>query len=440
MKHPGTRSLATAAIIGGLAIAGCGDAGETGGGKITSASNEYVVERSFENGVESVRTISGSRWGANATLIEELSIGEEIGREAYLFGSVTGAWATNDRIYLIDSQVPAVRAFDLDGQHLFDIGGPGQGPGEYGRPAAIAVTDDGRIMVADSMGARINIYDAAGGLVEDWPLRAPKSALGLVLSYDGEIYTRSWSIGAGRMGIQAVGPAGLTGEIFFPPPIAYEVPTVSVGKALTMAVPFAPVYSWVFAPGGEMVAGVGNDYRFEIHRPDGTITRVERSWTPVPVEAEEAAFRARVASNAMRRMSPDLRMSSADVLRDKPAFNGFYPDRAGRVWVLRQGPGRPDSACVDAASPPLLMATPAGSVEIAGKSPSFVADDGEDECWADTFMFDLFDIVTGDFLGTVNAPENGFRTPLFADADTVLAAVADEVGTVRLKSYRLQID
>ena len=233
----------------------------------------------------------------------------------------------------------------------------------------------------------------------------------------------------------------LTGEILFPPLIAYEPPTVSVGKGLAIALPFAPAYSWVFAPGGEMVAGVGSEYRFEIRRPDGAALRVERSWTPVPVEADEAEFRAGIASNAMRMMSPGLGMSSADVLPDKPAFSGFYADRAGRVWVLRQGPGRPDPACIDAASPPLLMATPAGtSVEVAGKFSSFAGGAGEDECWADTFTFDLFDIVTGDFLGTVNAPEHGFRTPLFADADTVLAAVADEVDTVRLKSYRLRID
>ena len=437
----GPKLVALPVLIGVLAITGCGDVGKSGGDEAAAASNEYVVERSFENGIEAMRTVSGSRWGGNATLVEELSIGEEIGPEAYLFGSVTGAWATDDRIYLIDAQVPAVRAFDLHGRHLFDLGGPGQGPGEYGRPAAIAVTDDGRVMIADSTGARIIIYDGEGALIEDRPLRAPKSALGLVLSYDGEIYTQSWSLADERMGIQAVGPDGLTGEILFPPLIAYEPPTVSVGKGLAIPLPFAPAYSWVFAPGGEMVAGVGSEYRFEIHRPDGAALRVERSWAPVPVEAEEAAFRARIASNAMRMMSPGLGMSSADVLPNKPAFSGFYADRAGRVWVLRQGPGRPDPACIDAASPPLLMATPAGtSVEIAGKFSSLAGDADEDECWADTFTFDLFDIVTGDFLGAIDAPDYGFRVPLFADNDTVLAAVMDEAGTVRLKQYRLQIE
>jgi len=33
-----------------------------------------------------------------------------------------------------------------------------------------------------------------------------------------------------------------------------------------------------------------------------------------------------------------------------------------------------------------------------------------------------------------------FTQPLFVDGDTVLASVTDEVGTVRLKKYRLVID
>jgi len=142
-------------------------------------------------------------------------------------------------------------------------------------------------------------------------------------------------------------------------------------------------------------------------------------------------------------------VSSTDVPPHKPAFTSFYADRAGRIWVVRQGPGRPDPLCINAAevaNPTLLMATQAGTyVETAGKArylgPSAGdADALEGGCWTDSFMFDLFDIVTGDFLGTIEAPEHGFRAPLFADADTVLAAVADESGTVRLKRYRLKIN
>ena len=442
-RYSRPRFLAAASIIGSLAIAGCGGAGASGAGRATSSPDEYVVERSVENGIETVRTVSGSRWGGRATLVEELSIGEEIGQDAYLFGSISAAWATEDRIYVVDAQVPAVRAFDLKGEYLFDIGNPGQGPGEYGIPSAVAVTSDGRVLVADAMNARISVYDAEGGFVEDWPLVSQKSALGLTLGTDGEIYTQAWSLDEGRLGIQAVGPEGLIGEILFPPQIEFEPATVPIGEGLDMILPFAPRYTWAFAPGGAVVAGTGEQYRVEVHRQDGTVTAIERRSEPVVVEAKEAEFRALLASRSLRLMSPDLSIGRGDIPPHKPAFSSFYPDRAGRVWVVRQGPGRPDPECIDAdaaASPRLMMATAAGtSFEIGGKPGPWDAASLEGRCWADTYTFDVFDIASGDFLGTVGSPENGFRVPLFANTETVLAAVADELGTVRLKKYRLQI-
>ena len=72
---------------------------------------------------------------------------EEGGEGVYLFGAITAAWATSDRIYIVDSQVPAVRAFDHQGNYLFDVGRPGQGPGEYIQPMALALGGDGRVIV-----------------------------------------------------------------------------------------------------------------------------------------------------------------------------------------------------------------------------------------------------------------------------------------------------
>ena len=430
------------ALAGSLAIAGCG--GTETGGNAATATGDHVVERGVENGVETVHNLSGSRWGGNATLVEEISIGDEIGEQSYLFGNISGAWATDERFYLIDAQVPAVRAFDRDGRYLFDVGRPGQGPGEYNYPTAIAVTNGGNVAIADAMSARITIYDRDGELIEDWPLQSQKSALGLVPSYDGEMFTQSWSLEAGRMGMQAVGPEGLVGEILFPPPNAYMPASVAAGKGLEVLVPFAPEYSWTFAPGGEILAGVGDEYRFEIHRRDGTITHVERSWEPVAVQSGEADYRAELATNAIRRFSPDGGMSSSEVAENKPAFVGIYPDRAGRVWLVRQGPGRPDPTCDDTASGAaarVRMAMGDGeSIQVGAKIAAMPREPVVDNCWADAVTFDLFDIRTGEFLGTVDAPENGFQRPMFGDNETVLAAVTDDAGTVRLKAYRLQIE
>ncbi len=59
------------------------------------------------------------------------------------------------------------------------------------------------------------------------------------------------------------------------------------------------------------------------------------------------------------------------------------------------------------------------------------------ECWANTYMFDVFELASGEFLGTVPAHEAGFNIPLFVAGDTILAAETDGMGTTRLKKYRL---
>ena len=446
-------------------LAACG--GSTSGNGVeaeASANGEYTTERNTVDGIETVRTVSGSRWGGDGRLVEELSIGEEIGDDAYLFGQITAAWATEDRIYVVDSQVPTVRAFDHDGNYLFDIGSPGQGPGEYGQPLGIAVADDGRIMVTDLQGGRLNVFDTDGSPLDDWSLGSPQAAMGLEMTYDGQLFTRmiempdrnQMTSGAFeiRMGMQAVGPDGLEGDPVFPPPNDYEQPTTTIemgGNRMQMAIlPFTPGYEWVLTPGGDMVVGVGNEYRFEIHAPDGRVTVVEKYWDPVPVDPGELHFRTEMAATNFRAMSPDFRIPESEVPDHKPAFTRFRADRSRRVWVIRQGPSRLDADCTEmggggGGGGVSIMMTVGGSGGGGGGPQVRVGSGGfgrpeteyDGECWANTYMFDVFELASGEFLGTVPAPEAGFTVPLFVDGDTVLAAVTDGMGITRLKKYRL---
>jgi len=449
------------ALTTALLLAACGGEVETGGAA-TADAGEYVVERSTAEGVETVRTVSGSRWGGNARLVEELSIGEEIGEDAFLFGSITAAWATEDRIYVVDSQIPVVRAFDHQGNFLHQVGRTGQGPGEYNRPMGVAVKSNGEVLISDLGGARLSTFDTEGNSVDDWSLGSPQAALGLQLTYDGEIYTRMLEMpeemnmgemGELREGMQPVGADGELGEPIFPPEIDYEPPTVEVtlgggmgGRSMSMAIlPFTPSYEWAFAPGGEMLAGVGNEYSFQIHAPDGRQTAVEKAWDPVPVDPGERGFRADNAASQFRQMAPDFSIPESEVPDSKAAFTRLQPDRSGRVWVARQGPSVPDETCAEAdhgGGMAIMLSSSGGASVVSADSLTGGDDEGEDDsdCWANTYTFDVFELATGEFLGTVPAPEMGFTRPLFANDDTVLAAVTDEMGTVRLKKYRLVID
>ena len=438
-----------------LVAVACG--GDPGAGPANSAvadTGNYVVERSEADGVETVRTVSGSRWGGNPRLIEELSIGEEVGDDALLFGAISASWATGDRIYAVDTQIPAVRAFDHQGNFLHQVGGLGQGPGEYSRPIGLAVDGQGRVLVTDLQGARLNIYDSDGNRIEDWPLGTPQAALGLQVSLDGEVFTRVIELPSEisgpielKEGMRRVGPDGHQGDPFYPPEIEFEQPTVKVefgDNSFDMAIlPFTPSYQWAFAPGGEMIAGVGNEYRIEIHAGGGTVRVIEKAWIPVPVNPDERSFRAEMAAQPMRRMAPELTIPESDVPAHKPAFTRLTADRNGRLWVTRQGPSEIDPDCREtsgAAGGGVAIVMGASGDTMVRADPGGDDEEYDGDCWRNTWLFDVFEIDSGEFLGTVAAPEPGFTQVQFVDDDVVLGSVTDELGTVRLKKYRLVID
>ena len=92
-----------------------------------------------------VRTLSGSVWGAEATLVPEVSIGELDGPEEYLFGWIFSIAVDDDRnVYVFDYQAQHVGVFDSAGNHVETLGRKGEGPGELNRAEAIAMLPDGR--------------------------------------------------------------------------------------------------------------------------------------------------------------------------------------------------------------------------------------------------------------------------------------------------------
>lgn len=73
-----------------------------------------------------------------------------------------------DRLYVVDiggvsSEHHRVRVFDAkSGQHLFDFGKRGSGPGEFNLPRDLAVGKEGRLYVVDGGNFRVQIFDHEG--------------------------------------------------------------------------------------------------------------------------------------------------------------------------------------------------------------------------------------------------------------------------------------
>jgi DNA-binding beta-propeller fold protein YncE len=74
----------------------------------------------------------------------------------------------NKLVLVVDAMFEAVQAFTYDGRLVFAFGHGGSGPGEFQLPAGISVHPDGRLLVADSYNARIQLFrlrsTVAGGI------------------------------------------------------------------------------------------------------------------------------------------------------------------------------------------------------------------------------------------------------------------------------------
>jgi hypothetical protein len=393
----------------------------------TGVEDSWRAERSVEGSVTVVRTISGSVWEGRVELIEELSIGQREGDPRYLLGNVQSLWSRDDRIYILDGAIPALRIYALDGRHLFDVGRRGDGPGEFREPMSIAVHPvTGRIYVRDGSVGRLNVYSPDGEALERWPIRGSfGTGRQLVMTPEGHLYTPilirydadplNW-----RYGMARCSPAGAV-EDTIPVPVydfePWRLTASHEGRSGWISVPFSPQLVYAFTSGRRMVAGISDQYRFEVYDPDDSVLRIEKPNSRIPVQPDEAVWYERWATASRSRVQPGWVWNGPPIPPYKPAFEAFFPDSAGRIWVLRAGLGRIQGNGVeDSTDPSALWNNPR---------------------WRDEHFFDVFD-SEGAFLGSLPVPAGSlFFPPPFIGDDRLLIYSEDESGTPSVKRYRL---
>lgn len=382
-----------------------------------ASSNAWAGTITTEGDVTTVVNEAGSVWGGQATLVEELSIGVEAGADEYMFGGVADVWATDDRIYVLDSQVPVVRVFDAGGNHVMDIGRRGQGPGEFTEPAGLVVTDAGDILVVETS-LQVDVFAPDGSSKATWNSGSPFSVYTnemIVLGFDGQIWVPSIEREPFRFGRALLDGDGNAGETLFPPELGWEPPCLTYTRrgndSTYCGIPFEPSAASALLLDGAWAVGVSNEYAYEVHNLDGTRLHVQRYWEPVPVTAEEADYaKQRTAQLVRERMGagPDWTWNGPEIPSHKPAFDLLSPDRDGRLWVLRARASHLSTDCSE----------------------------DEAECWRpEGYWLDAFE-RDGHFLGGVTLA----RRPagrLFIDGTTIIAAEMDEAGTYVVKKYRL---
>ncbi len=372
-----------------------------------------------------VRTLSGSVWGAGATLVPEVSIGELEGPEEYLFG-VVGSLAADDdlNVYVLDTQAQHVRVFDSAGTYLRTLGGRGEGPGEFRFAEAVALLPDGRLIVRDPGNQCVVVFGSGGDRTGQWGYRAGNMYFGrspLHTDAAGRTFlsTRDLSREGFRMQIVVLGPDGTPVDTLPEPAIDHDPPTLSaIGNSMIVSreVPFSPEYLWAIHRSGGFLTGFSAEYRIELQRDDGVL-RIERAGDPVPVAEEERVAMRESVEGSMRSTQPDWSWDGPPIPRHKPFFYELVAGRDGRIWVRVA-----------------TEAHPADNENHDPENPSSQA-----VVWREPLRYDVFE-PDGTYLGAVAAPE-GFehdRAPVF-DGDHVWAVTEDELGVERVVRYRIVV-
>jgi hypothetical protein len=105
------------------------------------------------------------------------SVGMVEGDSAYLFQQVVAAGLLSDgRIMVADGGLSVVRVFDASGAFLVQMGGPGDGPGEFAALRDARVTAGDTIVAWDSQAARVSRFTASGELVRTVVVNPPANS------------------------------------------------------------------------------------------------------------------------------------------------------------------------------------------------------------------------------------------------------------------------
>jgi len=263
--------------------------------------------------------------------------------EENLLGVIDQVLADDDgNVYLLDIQLVETQVFDSDGEYVRSLGNQGDGPGELRNVRDLLFLPDGTVGLVQGFPGRIVKIDfeglpagemkpggndpSAGGF---FALRSAASSGGrLVLG--GAKITRGDNSRTATNFIAAFDQDGIEGVRYLESVNVRDFGRMEFSEKGDF---FPGQGGWALADDGRLyVAPARNEYRIEVHAPDGslerTIVRKYESWERTPAEADRARemmmpFRRRNRNAIKLVMEPTER----DIL-------DIRLDPRGQLWVL----------------------------------------------------------------------------------------------------------
>ena len=409
---------------------------------IPTADEESVLEGGWQGTSTQVgdtlvvRTTAGSVWAGEGRLVAEAAIGTETLGENDLLGRVMSIAATSDRIFIADGIFTSVRVYDMDGNHITDVGREGEGPGEFRTVTAMGIDPiRGHLLVKEGSGivhrltlsgeyvARYNtgfFYSLTG---EELLLRVTRAGVPIIRhTYleDNPVPPPPFFARDALFTLDSAGTLTDTLEVPRPNDDAFML-RVDVNRESyrPQPVPFGPQEVWSISMKGEYIRGLPSDYRFEIHHSDGRITAIERGTEAHRVQPDERKAWEELTYAIMRDFDAGWEWEGPRIPEFKPFYSAIIPDHSGRLWVLREGEGRP--------------------VE-GWKEPAGWRGWEENPPWVAERWFEVFEEETGHYLGRVSRPKECKLNPEpYIEGDTFLCLTEDQLGRPVVRRYRLEV-
>lgn len=280
-----------------------------------------------------------------------------------------GRFLPDGRIVVADRGSSTIRVFSSDGGFLTEMGGEGDGPGEFRLISGLAITPPDTLHIWDSSALRLTTFLADGSLVgtQLFPASQPGgpggSLDGLAGLFSDGTPALSWTVPGPRIGGGVAADRTVFGRFGSDGSLQH---LLGEGEGLHRQAgspdPFSPYpHATVYRDSIYFMNGVGG--RIAVFSPDGAgVARtIDVPASHVPVDEAWTAFRASVQAEGRESL---LGRIPAPKLEHTPSLAGLLVDDQGRLWVKLYDP---ESDSVYFGRPPGVggewwVLTPAGQI------------------------------------------------------------------------------
>lgn len=264
------------------------------------------------------------------------------------FGNVTKVAALADGGFLVADGQGGVARFTIDGRHILDIGGCGEGPGELNSPFAI-VTEHDSVWILSLVPPRLSLFNLNGEFIRVVQLEKPSRGLPLHRFRGRFVDEVEWGQlidpRPAEAAIVRVAEGQAADTLIGPYPVPefgwrIEDPVSRVGMMVQ-----PPVFSmrppWV-ACGEHLVWGNPTSGELEVHDTTGSLVRrvvLPRYRQQVATADKEAYIRAGVDLWGGQVANLDSMVRSTPFAEYRPLITGMICGDDGEVWVADFAPG-----------------------------------------------------------------------------------------------------